>query len=159
MVTNEKESKPLKKGPTMQIGKHGMELVFPEKEFYEITPPVYLASSHTNCWKCSQNTRVFCLAHKDSDSGIITFVSSLADIPEELSAILKEKAPTYYMDYTRWSENHYYVNHCECGAKLGDFFLHNEPDGPFFIMSEAELDQVAMSDLNLKEAIKIKSGY
>ena len=21
---------------------------------------------------------------------------------------------------------------CECGAKLGDFFLHSEPDGPFF---------------------------
>lgn len=150
----------MNKGPTMQMGKHGvMELVFPEKEFYALTLPIYLASSRTKCWKCSQDTQVFCLAHKDSDSGVITLISSLLDVSEELSSALKEKAPTYHFDYTRWSENHYYVNHCECGAKLGDFFLHNEPDGPFFIMSEADINQITMSDLNLKEPAKVKSGY
>jgi len=24
------------------------------------------------------------------------------------------------------------MNHCSCGAKLGDFYMHDEPGAPFF---------------------------
>jgi hypothetical protein len=39
----------------------------------------------------------------------------------------------YKPDFTITSGEHYVLNHCEkCGAKLGDHFMHSEPDGPFF---------------------------
>ncbi len=128
------------------------------EDFRVLNPPIYLASSSTNCWKCSQKTPVFCLAYRASkkSDGYVTFVSFLGYVPNDLHHIFKEKAPTYYLAYTKQSDSSYYVNHCKCGAKLGDFFLHEEPDGPFCIMSKEELNQITLSDLNIKNAIEIK---
>ncbi|MBJ2239484.1 hypothetical protein ACLE2W_07355 [Pseudomonas shahriarae] len=43
--------------------------------------------------------------------------------------------------YSKAACSRYLMNHCEnCGAKLGDFFLHSEPSGAFFPTSPQSAD-------------------
>lgn len=45
----------------------------------------------------------------------------------------QEFSPAYRLDHSATADSDYVMNHCvKCGAKLGDHFMHNEPDGPFY---------------------------
>ena len=88
----------------------------------------------------------------------IYFLTKTLYVEGFIQSILKEKAPTYYLDYSKQAGERYYVNHCKCGAKLGDFFLHSEPEGSFMIISEDDLENITMIDLNIKEPINLNAN-
>jgi hypothetical protein len=51
----------------------------------------------------------------------------------ELETRLREVATAFYPDNSHTLGMTYWMNHCQrCGAKIGDHYLHHEPDGPFF---------------------------
>lgn len=129
--------------------------------------PVYLLKSKTTCWRCSDNAEVFCLASMglvDADEDgmeLDMFVqySNLAKVPEQLEALLKAQAPTYYPDYSKQTSSTYYLNHCQCGAKLGDFYLHEEPGGAFFPVEKEQAERVTLIALDGLEGAQICAGY
>ncbi|WP_157649298.1 hypothetical protein [Burkholderia ubonensis] len=42
------------------------------------------------------------------------------------------------------------MNHCaECDAKFGDFFIHSEPGGAFFPVSEGEAELIRLMKIDL----------
>jgi hypothetical protein len=52
--------------------------------------------------------------------------------------------------YSKTVNARYWANTCEhCGALQGDFFLYNEPDGPFFGLS-----QVVPPDRVLRDRVR-----
>lgn len=111
--------------------------------------PIYLRSAEESCYSCGEITQVFCVAAKgvvdeevedghisrelyESNDGPIR-ISNLESIDPRVDALLKLQAPNYRMALSKTQSATVYMNHCDhCGAKQGDFYLHNEPDGPFF---------------------------
>lgn len=59
-------------------------------------------------------------------------LSELGDLPVRVLARLEQLAPGFRADDSVTAGFSYLMNHCRCGARLGDFYLHNKPDGPFF---------------------------
>ena len=122
-------------------------------DIYKMTldPTLYLAQSYQICWKCSKEYQVFCL----SDRKI--YFSFVKRVPKSIYLILKEKAPTYNVDYSNTTKSRYYMNHCShCNAKSGDFFLHQEEDAPFLDVNYDNSYKVKLTKLDLNPDKKIE---
>lgn len=132
-----------------------------------IKAPLYLLQSSTPCWRCNEKAVVFCLASEglidkyEDEMELDMFVTyhNLVEVPEQISTILKSQAATYYPDYTKQSNSTYYVNHCHCGAKLGDFYLHEEPGGAFCPVEKRQAEQVNVIELDGVNETQISAGY
>lgn len=128
---------------------------------------IYLLRSWENCYKCGNAAEVFCLAadgvvEHDMSSEFKEFFNFhyLTSAPQKIKNLFKKYAPTYYFDYSKQTESSYFINHCKCGAKLGDFFLHCEPHGAFFPMSPEEVkNKITMHSIQTSEPITINSVY
>jgi len=106
--------------------------------------PIHLACSETECWKCKRATPVFAieasdlknLEHGDASQpvGEPVFVHDIVGkLPASLQAGLTEHAPHYQPTLSRTTGATSWANQCvHCRALQGDFFMHSEPDGPFF---------------------------
>jgi len=103
----------------------------------------YIVQSSTSCWICKKTTEVACIVvpqgHEsfESDSCLPSeYAASLNELEylnDEPLTILGRLAPSCFLDYSQQADHSYLMNHCShCRAKLGDFYLHSEPGGPFF---------------------------
>ena len=118
-------------------------------------PNIYLATGKDKCPLCGELVSVYCLAsdnyeyiEKDKNAeppieGVITY-SYLKTAPKVLEKFFQLNCTSYFMDHSRTAETHYYMNHCSCGAKLGDNFLHSEPGGAFFPETEDEAKSIEL---------------
>lgn len=109
---------------------------------------LYIVEAPCKCFKCKKETRVVSLAYKehflitkDKDGNLIDYqyedeclkFFTLDDEIEniQLRLFLKNKF-RYYYSYSKFIKDLYVANHCEhCGKIQGNFYLHDEPDGPF----------------------------
>lgn len=128
--------------------------------------PYYVATSSISCWKCTQLTTVAALAadsycildYEESESDEaneddakcwyrqqeFAFVSAIDYID---AATATQLAATY--PYFRFGHSHaggsYWANHCQqCQALQGDFFLHQEPGGPFSPTTVEECQRITL---------------
>ncbi|KTD34695.1 DNA primase TraC [Legionella moravica] len=116
----------------------------------------FIVESLESCWKCKQGTPVFAFLlpenhqtkeYEDEDDeendnmiwidrnykSIVSFASFMN---EKCIEIIHRFTSCYYFDFSKQSSESYYMNHCKnCNSKLGDFFMHSEPDGAFLPMS------------------------
>ncbi len=107
--------------------------------------PLRLASAKVECWKCNGPTTVFAIAaadvtdpnfedYEEQDNGG-SFISDIGedDMPAVLAEPLAGLAPNYRPTYSHTMGATSWANVCEhCGSLQGAFYLHAEPDGPFF---------------------------
>ena len=128
--------------------------------------PFYLIESYETCWKCGKRTSVIALAAsgvEDDEKRKFNSFSTLSDveqIPQRLQTLIDKKYLNYYMDYSKTAESYYFMNHCEhCEAKLGDFFLHCEPDGAFFPTTEAAAKEKKLIELEDAGIIELNASY
>jgi len=132
----------------------------------------FLATSSSSCWKCGDSTPVHCLAlpqghlslefrDDDEDDGESegavewrladcgTFISNLTLVNGSVQRYLKTACPSYCLDFSKKAEGSYFMNHCKhCGAKLGDFFMHNEPGGAFFPTTEGAARGITLRSID-----------
>jgi Domain of unknown function (DUF5710) len=113
--------------------------------------PVWLLTSTENCYRCHKISPVFAIASKSiedydideyddvhyqthrADENTHVSISNLENVDERIGQYLAKFAPKYRMDFSKTQSANVYMNHCHhCGAKLGDFYMHNEPGGAFF---------------------------
>ena len=107
-------------------------------------PRFALLQGETTCYKCRARVPVAGLAAPpeaqvdDEEYSLVSGehgwlgLSEIEALSAEVLQLLRERAPGYRADDSVTADLRYLMNHCECGAKLGDFFLHGKPDGPFF---------------------------
>lgn len=114
-------------------------------EFIRLHGPVQLASSETECWKCHRWTPVHALVAADveefapgeesmrlEEPAFVYGISPDA-LPPEVKASVAKTAPNFKPLYSRTVGETSWANACvHCGLLQGAFFLHSEPDGPFF---------------------------
>ena len=84
-----------------------------------VLPRSFYRFTLTNCWKCNKEILVF-------------------DWPEGCD-LEKPKPRTIRYRRSKMAGGEYWGNVCAyCGILQGDFFLHSEPEGPFFGFSCGE---------------------
>ena len=109
-----------------------------------------LAVGTAECWKCHKQARVVAPIapigsvaideeddEEDSTGPLVvneaTVLMDVETMSAELATRARSAVSTYRPDFSSTLGAGYWMNHCQhCGAKMGDFFLHMEPDAPFF---------------------------
>jgi hypothetical protein len=100
--------------------------------------PLYLVESSALCWRCKRLTKVVALAAAQVlcdgwRRGDVTVLSNVRSLPAPFADLMVQVWPQYHPDYSKQAGGRYLMNHCDrCKAKLGDFFLHDEPGAAFF---------------------------
>lgn len=130
--------------------------------------PLFFVQSTQECWKCSQSSDVYCVASSGfiSEEGTnveFTIFSNLGNIDSQVEKLIQKYIPEYKPDYSKTVKGFYYMNHCQyCSAKMGDFFMHDEPGGAFSPMSENSAMKITLFQLpvtNRKVIIHGNRGY
>ena len=128
--------------------------------------PLRLATADAQCWKCKATTPVHALVASDMEDaeaeldriGEAVFVWDVDghDMPVHLAVALRAQAPGYIPRYSRTQNATVWANGCaSCGALQGGWFLHSEPDGPFFGMPRdysGHIKDLSDTDVDLDEA-------
>ena len=76
------------------------------------------------------------IAGRDQDNDLEGITGIRAFEPR--TAELLAAHPYYRLAFSGTTRLWAFANVCACGALQGDFFLHNEPDGPFFALHNRE---------------------
>lgn len=131
----------------------------------QISAPIYLVEATSSCWSCGCDTPVIALAVEqldgeplESEESCLILLSLMEDIPEELANLLGQRYAFFRKRYSKTAGIRYFMNHCACGAPLGDFFLHSEPGGAFFPTSPEEVEGVILRELPVAGPFKVKAN-
>ena len=121
----------------------------PPADELRMVAPVLLIEAAATCWRCRCRSPVFCLAchdvrepsdrrPSDPDNDELLLISDLTSVERRIQQHLRKIAAGYRPDWSSTKGERCWMNHCyECGAKMGDFFLHCEPTGPFCVPTSA----------------------
>jgi hypothetical protein len=119
-------------------------------------PPFYLLETEAECWECGKQQRVCALVSNRAreeaydDPVMIKYAEW---IPKNLRLEIVTRNPRYGLAKTKTSGRTYYANSCECGAVMGDHYLHN-PDAAFFPMDREGMARIRVQKLEYSEAFR-----
>jgi len=130
----------------------------------DLKPPVFVVESATVCWKCGKSVAVATLASRgyatldgegeDQDGTLIVF-SGIDWLTAPALAALRRVNPGYRERFSKTANCEYFMNHCPCGAQMGDFFMHSEPGGAFFPMDVESVARIKLRVLSEAEPMKL----
>jgi hypothetical protein len=144
----------------------------------EAWDPFYIVRSTYPCWRCKRAAPVIAIMIERScglgeDPGeepqvwepplgcqYPEFLTNIQLLSPELLAQVQAVEPGFRLDRSR-AGGEYYMNHCKwCGAHFGDFFLHQEVDGPFdiYAIDEIEAKGITVQALPALGAQKLACG-
>lgn len=123
----------------------------------------HLVTTARACWRCGVSTPVYGFVlpagHEvlqlDEDDAALDYWES-ADYPSLLSYIgyltppvvarISARAPHYRLRFSTTTALRYWMNGCEhCGAKLGDFFIFEEPGQGFLPFTAEQARQITVA--------------
>ena len=132
-----------------------------------ISAPIYVVESSSCCWSCGCETPVIALAvdrlegqepEAEGEESCLLLLSTVENLPKELSALLGRRYSFFKKRYSKTAGTRYFMNHCSCGAPLGDFFLHSEPGGAFFPTSLEEVEKIVLRELPVAGPFKVEAS-
>jgi hypothetical protein len=128
-------------------------------------PPFYVLRTATYCPECGEALHVYtlgCTAYHDAlDRRPVEefhFLRRTESVPGQVLALLKAKCPGYYLDQEEGPERPYLMNHCRCGAKLDDDYLHGDVGAAFWPDTPDGFRQFKLFRLPIDEAIPVVSS-
>jgi hypothetical protein len=102
-------------------------------------PPLSVLRTVTLCPECGRATRVYalgCAGFREAGDSVFVdaffFLHHIRSLPAEVSGMLRVIAPGYRFDTEERSGMSSLMNHCGCGARLDDDFLHGDAGAAFF---------------------------
>jgi hypothetical protein len=133
-------------------------------DFNILSKGFYIVKSEEECWKCHRLTDVFGIilpenhqtresSYKDSEDlwqGWIKskqkkLISSIHLLNKNALRAIKEISSNYYYDFSKFTFDYYYVNHCEhCDSIQEDFHLFSERGGAFFPFFAVEGEKMTL---------------
>ena len=129
-------------------------------------PPLYVLRTAVRCPDCGKALHVFalgCAAFHDAEEGYLIkefhFLNFVRSVPEELTALLKAKCPSYFVDQKDGREEPYLMNHCPCGATLDDDFLHGDVGDAFVPDTPDGYGLLTLFRLPIAEAMPVTCSY
>lgn len=155
-----------------------------EPEFCVRSPYYYVLESLSGCWKCNAMTRVFSFKlpeeHEEFQSfeddeeefaptrglgewqshGLRGTVSNVHSLSPRVRKQIRRFTERFKLAYSKTAGSQYFMNHCQhCGAKLGDFFMHDEPGGAFFPTSTEQASKMILVRVNERFEANCGLGY
>jgi len=131
-----------------------------------ISPPLYIAYTVTSCWRCQQEMPVVALIaphviapHFPEAAGTVCILSNIEELPEVILRFIRDRFPLFQFRYSKMAESRYFANTCpKCGVISGDWYLHDEPDGPFSPMTEEATKEITVETIPLAEPITVRAS-
>lgn len=133
----------------------------------ELVPAVYAVESKTPCWRCDKQPRVVTIGAEsfiargatDEPVGPDLYLFSVIEyVPLELLEAMRRVNPGYRRRFSKTAGASYYMNHCACGAQLGDFYMHSEPGGAFFPTTPQAAQAIRLRRLKVQGRPPITGG-
>jgi hypothetical protein len=119
-----------------------------------IFPPVYIIESTERCYKCGKRNKVVTYGSGQiKDSSFLKpirnsfLLNNITSMPDDFVRYITEKNPAYFRDFSKAAGGSYFMNHCECGVKFGDFPMFNEPGGSFCPNDDDDLSLIKISEV------------
>jgi len=130
-------------------------------------PPIYVLRTAEYCPECRNPMQVYtlgCAGYEETrdptPTDLFHFLRSIESLPEPVLKRLKAKCPRYFLDREEGSgEPPYLMNHCGCGAKLGDDYLHGDVGAAFFPDTADGYRDLKLFLLPVDEPIPIVSSF
>ena len=129
-------------------------------------PPLYVLRTAESCPECGEAMHVYtlgCGAYRDYDHPdpveVFHFLREIESVPEELTRLLAARCPGYFLDRENESGKPYLMNHCRCGAKLDDDFLHGDVGAAFFPDVPEGYGNMKLFLLPIDAPIAVTSSY
>ena len=129
-------------------------------------PPLYVLRAGECCPECGAGTNVYTLAAsglhdvpQDATLEGFLVLTHIESLPKRLLALLKERCTGYGLDREAWSESPYLMNHCQCGAKLTDHYVHAEPGSAFFPTSPEECWNISLFTLPVSKEMPLRCSW
>jgi hypothetical protein len=130
-------------------------------------PPLYLLQTAERCPECGNAMHVYTLgsaAFRHADDSrpveVFHFLRVIRSLPKDVLKLLQTKCPNYFLDREDGSyPKPYMINHCRCGAKLDDHFLHGDVGAAFQPGTPEGYAQIKLFLLPVDDAIPVDSLY
>ncbi len=139
-------------------GRNPMDLV---EEPLRIDPPLYLASTTVECWRCGAAMPAVALVAPTvvDAAGEPCVLSAVRELPDGVLTFIQERFPSFRRTHSKTVGYQYFANTCRrCGVIYGDFYLHDEPGVPFFPTSAAEARALYLQEVPLPGPISVRAG-
>jgi len=128
---------------------------------FQLDPPIHLVAGETSCWRCGAPmpvVAILCENVESADEGPY-ILSNTTELPQELTAFVQQRCPTYRLKYSKTVGGKYYANNCpKCGVISGDFYLHSEPGAPFFPTESDEAELLTLETIPTDRPCFVHSG-
>ncbi len=129
-------------------------------------PPLYLLQSAERCPHCADVTPVYALAatglqdaeEKDVYDGFVV-LTAIEHLSRSLIRLLHRRCPTWRLDQEDPSEPPYLMNHCRCGERLSDSYIHGDAGAAFFPTSEQQCRDIKRFPLPIDEEVMIVCSW
>jgi hypothetical protein len=129
-------------------------------------PPLYVLRTAVRCPECGNALHVYalgCTAFRDAgDSSPVEefhFLRMVSSVPEEITALLKKKCPSFFLGPAAPGRRGYLMNHCGCGATLDDDFTHGDVGAAFFPDTPEGFEQLMLFTLPINQEIPVYCTY
>jgi hypothetical protein len=128
-------------------------------------PPLYVLRTVERCPECGRPLQVYALgcaafqnAEDDTPLEEFHFLHHVRGLPARVLAILSAQCRGYRLDETG-AGGAYLINHCPCGARLDDEFLHGDVGAAFWPATPEGFRRLRLYLLPIREAVPIDSSY
>jgi hypothetical protein len=129
-------------------------------------PPLYVLRTTDCCPECGKAQHVYTLGcaafHDAQDRHPIEefhFLHTIRSVPEPVLDLLKAKSPGYYLDHTEERETPYLMNHCDCGARIDDDYLHGDVGAAFWPDTPEGYRRFKLFRIRIDDPIPVECSY
>ena len=133
-----------------------------DHDIVKIKPPLYLVGMKINCWKCgSRMPAVAIVASRiDGEADEVCTLCDITELPNDVLSFVQSRVPTFQLKYSKTVGGKYYANVCpKCHMLSGDFFLHSEPEAPFFPTDARQASRLYLTEIPAKDAVSVQASY
>lgn len=126
-------------------------------------PPLYVLRTAESCPECGRAMHVYmlgCAAFRHADDSrpvdVFHFLRCIQSVPDRLMTRLKARCPGFYLDREEGDAGKpYLMNHCQCGARLDDDYLHGDVGAAFWPDTPEGYEQFKLFRLPFRDAIPV----
>jgi hypothetical protein len=129
-------------------------------------PPLYVLRAAVRCPECGEVIHVYtlgCTAFVDAEERYpiedFHFLRLIRKVPEDVLKLLKAKCPGYFLDRVEGSDSRYLMNHCRCGARLCDDFVHGDVGAAFWPETPEGFGRLKLFRLPVDDGIPVECSY
>lgn len=96
----------------------------------------------------------------EESDGMVAILTDITKMPNRVRSHIQRRVPSFQMKYSKTVQREYFANVCpRCHTLSGDFFLHTEPEAPFFPKTEEQAKRLYLAELPIDEPVGFDASF